>query len=216
MPTAKENKSFSFPGYSFNAQAAAISFDSIAAYEIALPALIAAQTGTLTTRTSDTVGTATLGSGHGILTGEIVDIYWSGGVRYGVTVGTVAGTSVPFSLGGGDVLPIATTAITVVLQTEINPLNLDGDNAEIVGVFYRNASDTGANAHIDFQDVGSATIEELDVVHETAAGGLNHITNISGGDVNVYTGNPITKGFASHDSLFAGVLYILAGIDSTP
>jgi hypothetical protein len=221
MPTTQSNASFSFPGYpTFSNNGARVSFDHISAYEITLPALVAAQTGTLSTRTDNDTGVATLTTGHGIVTsGDKVDVYWSGGVRYGMTA-TVATNDVTIDGGGGDNLPAQSTAVTVVTQVEINPLNLDGDNAQVVGVIYRNTGagagmDTGAKAHIDFQDSGSASINELDLVHETAAGGLDEIVNISAGDTNTYTGNPITKGFASHDSTSAGTLYVLAGIDST-
>lgn len=215
MPQAQQNRSFSFPGYAFNGAATPVSFDSMSVYEVTLPALVAAQSGTLTTRTDDDTGVATLSTGHGIITNDVVDVYWSGGVRYGMTA-TVSVNAVTVDGGAGDVLPTQDDPVTVVKQTEINPLNLDGDNAQIVGVFYRNPNDTGAKAHIDFQDSGSASIEELDLVHETANGGMNHITNIAAGDTNIYTGNPITKGFASHDSTSAGTLFVLAGIDSTP
>ena len=157
MPTAKRNVSFTFPGYAFNAQEQAVSFDSIAAYEIDLPALVAAQVGSLTTRTDDNTGVGTLSTGHGLVTNDVVDVYWSGGVRYGM-VATRSVNAITVDGGAGDVLPAQDTAIAIVKQTAINPLNLDGDNAEIVGVFYRNASDQSAKAHIDFQDSGSATI----------------------------------------------------------
>jgi len=215
MPSAQHNQSFTFPGYDFNAQESAVTFDSISAYEIPIPAVPAANTGTLSTRTDDNTGVATLVAGHTITTGAVVDVYWSGGVHYGMTA-VVAANDVTIDLGAGDNLPIATTAITVVEQTEINPLNLDGDNAQIVALLYRNASDAAANAHLDLQDSGSSSIKEQDLVVETANGGLDAITNIAGGDTNGYTGNPITKGFASHDSASAGTLYVLAGIDSTP
>lgn len=215
MPSAQETRSFTFPGYSFNDQSAAVSFDSISGYEVPLAAVSANNVGTLDTRTDDDTGIVGLASGHTISDSDTVDVYWSGGLRYGMTA-TVCGNDVTVDGGAGDALPVATTSCTVVTQTEINPLNLDGDNAEIVGVFYRNASDTGAKAHIDFQDSGSAPVNELDLVHETANGGCDQIVNISAGDTNTYTGNPITKGFASHDSASAGTLYVLAGIDSTP
>jgi len=215
MPAAQHNQSFTFPGYSFNAQEAAVTFDSLSAYEIAIPAVSANNVGTLTGRTDDDTGVATLQASHTIETSDVVDVYWSGGVRYGMDA-TVSGNDVTVDGGAGDALPVTTTPLTVVEQTEINPLNLDGDNAAIVGIFYRNASDSGAKAHVDLQDSGSASIHEQDLVVETANGGLDAITNISGGDTNVYTGNPITKGFASHDSASAGTLYVLAGIDSTP
>src|SRR4051812_13463763 len=69
----------------------------------------AAKTGTLTTRTSNTVGTLTMTAGHGITTAALQDIYWDGGSRRNVTVGTVATNSVPFSGGIGDNLPAAAT-----------------------------------------------------------------------------------------------------------
>lgn len=87
----------------------------------------AAKSGNLTTRTSDTVGTLTMAAGHGITTGAILDIYWTvsgGGMRRGVTVGTVSGNDVPFSLGAGDNLPADESAITAmvpVVETTLIP-----------------------------------------------------------------------------------------------
>ncbi len=215
MPSAQHNQSFSAPGYSFNSNEAAVTADSNANYEVPIAAVGAVDSGTLTTRTGDTSGVATLNASHTIETADVVDVYWDGGVRYGMDA-TKSGAAVTVDGGGGDVFPSQDTAVTVVVQTEINPLNVDGDNVEIIGVFYRNASDTGAKAHIDFQDVGDASINELDLVHETAQGGLDQIVNVSAGDTNTYTGNPVTKGFASHDSASAGTLYVCALIDSTP
>lgn len=80
---------------------------------------------TLTTRTSDSAGVITAPAGHGITTGATIDVYWmktinSGGydypvahIRYGMTVGTVSGTSIPVSGGLGDVLPTAASEIYV-------------------------------------------------------------------------------------------------------
>jgi hypothetical protein len=80
------------------------------------PTLAAAKTGALTTRTSDTVGVLTMDSGHGIGTGNRLDLYWDGGSRYGITVGTVSGVTVPLtSSGAGDVLPADETAITAMV-----------------------------------------------------------------------------------------------------
>lgn len=93
------------------------------------PPLAAAKVGTLTTRTSNTVGTLTMATGHGIATGNIIDIYWSTGASYGLTVGTVAVDSVPFTTAGGTMgvsggaLPAANTAITaMVCQLETFPV----------------------------------------------------------------------------------------------
>lgn len=76
----------------------------------------------LSSRTSDTVGTITAPSGHGITTGSTIDVYWrteyasnqwSAAIRYGVTVGTVSGTSIPISGGVGDALPAPSAEIFV-------------------------------------------------------------------------------------------------------
>jgi hypothetical protein len=96
--------------------------------ELAAPASVpAAVSGTLTTRTDNDTGTLTMSTGHGITTGQRVDFYWTGGTRYGVTVGTVSGNSVPFDLGAGDNLPIATTAITVGKPVQ-TAFDLTGDD----------------------------------------------------------------------------------------
>jgi hypothetical protein len=72
----------------------------------------AAQSGVLTVRTDNNTGSLTMDSvDHGIITGARLDLYWVGGTRRGVVVGTVAGTVVPIDLGAGDNLPIATTVV---------------------------------------------------------------------------------------------------------
>lgn len=210
MPTAQQISAFTFPGYSFNATPAAATFVSTLVVEKTLAALVAAQTGTLSTRTDDDTGVATLSTGHGIETADVCDIYWSGGVRYGMTA-SVAANAVTLDGGAGDNLPVETTVVTVVVQTAIE-VNFDGDDAQFLAYVYRNPSDTGAKAHLDLQDSGDATIDEADLVHETANGGLASVWNIQAGDTTPATGNRITHGAASHNSLYAGTLYILVGI----
>jgi hypothetical protein len=212
MPRAQALRSFSFPGHSLADQAAAVEFTGTVGVEKDLPAVGAAQTGTLTTRTDDNTGVATLSTGHGIVSTDVVDVYWSGGVRYGM-VATVSTNAVSLEGGAGDNLPAQSTPVTVVKQTAVE-VNFDGDTLKIIGIFYRNTSDTGAKAHLDLQDAGDATIKEVDLVHETANGGCSNIWNIEGGDTNVFSGNRITHGAASHDSASAGKLLILAGINS--
>lgn len=70
--------------------------------------------GGLSTRTDNNTGVVTMTDpAHAITTGMRVDVYWDGGSRYGMTVGTVAGVTVPIDLGGGDNLPIAATTVVV-------------------------------------------------------------------------------------------------------
>lgn len=90
--------------------------------EMASPASVdAAQPATLTTRSGNAAGTLTMtNSGHGIVTGQRIDLYWEGGSCFGVTAGTVSGTSIPFTLvQGGDVLPAANTAIIVGIPERV-------------------------------------------------------------------------------------------------
>lgn len=96
--------------------------------DIVIPASIpAAQPATLTTRTDNTHGTLTMtNSGHGITTGQRIDLYWSNGQTYDVTVGTVAGTSVPITLSTGT-LPVATTPINAGIPVQ-RTIAITGNN----------------------------------------------------------------------------------------
>ena len=150
--------------------------------------LTAAKAGTLTTRTDDNTGTLTMATGHGITTGQIVDIYWSAGVQRTVTVGTVSVDSVPFDLGIGDVLPIATTAVTVCVHKSMS-LAIDGDNADILAVAVSTVDTTlRTAANVQFLDVSSAVIAEVDFITN-----VPQVWDIEGGSANPFTGNPITN-----------------------
>lgn len=102
--------------------------------EFSLPA---AKAGTLTTRTDNDTGVATLAEGHGIITSDVVDVYWSGGRRYGMTA-TVSGNAVTVDGGAGDNLPAAQTALTVAKQVAAE-FYFAGDDvqAAIVATDYR-------------------------------------------------------------------------------
>lgn len=81
--------------------------------------LAAGKAGTLTTRTDDNTGVATLSAGHGIVTSDVVDVFWAGGLRRGMTA-TVAVNAVTVDGGAGTVLPAATTALVVCKQTVLD------------------------------------------------------------------------------------------------
>ena len=177
------------------------------------PSLVVAQAGSLTTRTDNDTGTITMSSGgHTIATGNTVDVYWDGGVQYGVTVGTVSGTAVPIDLGSGDNLPAQDTAVTVVVQQAVT-CNIDGDNASLVVFYLVPSSDSDTTvAHLDMVDSGGSTILELDLV-----AGVPRIYDIAAGDSNALTGNPITSIKASQAGTDAArVVKIAAVYDSTP
>ena len=107
--------------------------------------LPAADAGTLSTRTNTTDGALTMTSGsHGITTGSRIDLFWTDAnslpqAAYGLTVGTVAGTAVPFTgakflsaSGDATVLPIATTAITADVCRSFASPDFDGDDATVI------------------------------------------------------------------------------------
>lgn len=217
MPSvATKTSAFTFPELSSSNNSGAIEFDGVHTYPITLPAMDAQNVGTLTTRTDDNTGEATLAAGHNIISTDVVDVYWSGGVRYGM-VATVTGNVVALEGGAGDNLPAQDTAITGVYeQIAVDPLNLDGDAAAFVAIIYRNPADQSGKSHINLQDSGNATIKEADLVHEAANGGHAHVYNISGGDTNVFTGNPITKAKVSHNSTSEATLYVACGFNATP
>jgi hypothetical protein len=141
-----------------------------------LTALAAAKSGQLTTRTDDDTGELTMAPGHGITTGQRLDVFWTGGHRRGMTVGTVAGDVVPIDGGSGDVLPANLTAITAQVPAE-EAFNVVGNNLQFLAA---RASRRGA---VSFCDSGNA---------EHLGFELNPTTGVDGG-YQWYTGSGVTN-----------------------
>lgn len=160
-------------------------------YEVTLPV---AQDGDLTTRTDDDTGVATMDSAeHGIETGDKVDVYWDGGVRYGMEA-TVSGTAVTLEGGAGAVLPADESPVVVCVQVDI-PTQIDGDVAQLFVVSLEYADSTSAKlGHVDFQDAGAATIAEKDLEANVPL-----FVDLGSDLANLLTGNPITSCKASHN-----------------
>lgn len=103
----------------------------------------AAKAGTLTTRSSDTGGVITLDAGHGFTTGTF-DLHWLDPTtgdpksRRGVTCTIVTNAcTVSSGTAGSDVLPVATTAITVA-PIESDTIVVVGDNAKAIAIWGQN------------------------------------------------------------------------------
>lgn len=209
MPTL--NYSVSVSGLGGNiAQSLPRSANAGGIREVDLPA---GKAGSLTDRTDNNTGTITMNdTGHGISTGASVDVYWDGGVQYKVTVGTVVGTSVPIDLGLGDNLPPEDATVVVSVRSQIN-VDIDGDNLVLLAIKQKYNSNTiTADSHIDFQDSASGQVAEVDL----EANGPR-VWDIAGGSANQFTGNPITKAFASNGSATEpATLQLLWLQDSTP
>ena len=153
------------------------------------PTVAGAKTGTLSTRTSDTAGTLTLETGHGITDGQRIDIYWgtvgSGSYVTSATVGTVAGLAVPFTTAVG-VLPIATTAVRACVANEAS-LPIVGDNMQAI------AAGCGTTPALFVVADGSG---DLATFYTTGSGAYGWKT---GDGTNPIAGDTATKVFISVD-----------------
>lgn len=160
-------------------------------YEVTLPV---AQDGDLTTRTDDNTGVVTMDdAGHGIITGNKVDVYWTGGMRYGMDA-TVSGTAVSLDGGAGANLPADESPVVCCVQVNI-PTQIDGDVAELFIASLEYADSTSVKlGHIDLQDAGPATIAEKDL-----AANVPLFVDLGSDLANLLTGNPITSCKASHN-----------------
>jgi hypothetical protein len=118
-------------------------------------ALAAAKVGALT-------GELTMAGGHGITTGARLDVYWSGGSRYGMTVGTVATNQVPVDGGAGDVLPADETAVTAMVPVQENLAVTGNDVVAIV-------ADAAAAATVVFTTSAPADVLAVEIAGATAA-----------------------------------------------
>jgi len=151
--------------------------------------LAAAAAGSLTTRTNDTAGTLTMTSeSHGIETGDVIDIFWTGGVAYSATAGEVDGTSVPFTDASGDALPAQDTAVVADVVQEID-VDFDGDLVEAI------ALTATRRGYFDFQNDTPASLEN----GELLAGEPWHWVADTG-PTNPLTGDPVDKLLVSNGS----------------
>ncbi len=91
----------------------------------------AAKTGVTASGVGTTTGSLTMSASHGISTADKIDMYWSGGHRRNVTVGTVSVNTVPISGGSGDNLPANGTAITA-MKPQPETQVFDGDDVQLL------------------------------------------------------------------------------------
>jgi hypothetical protein len=165
MATATLTTNLSVGGIALS-QSVAITDEALTQVEVTCPA---AQAGTLGTRTSDTAGTATLAADHTITTGMKVDVVWAAGSARNATVGTVSGTSVPFTGLTGDALPTQATAIKVCPVVSV-PLFFDPEKA-VVEAFKANGGGQVA-FRTDSAEVTSSSFSSAYLWCWTSEGGI--------------------------------------------
>lgn len=118
------------------------------------PTVAAAKPGTLATRTDANTGVLTMSSGHGFQDADVIDVFWSGGSRRGMTVGTVSVNSIPIDGGSGDDLPSATTVIAAMVPHETEFVITGDDSVAITA----NAPCAGYIAFLESGDVDAKVI----------------------------------------------------------
>lgn len=162
--------------------------------EVLVPA---AQAGVLTVRSDDVSGSITMDSAsHTIATGNRISIFWAGARAYVATVGTVAGQVVPFTLAEGDVLPGATTPLTVSLPEEF-PAVFAGDDMVAALLFS--------------EPIGAIVFTEADGATDWARilqANKSHQWNGNEDVVNPVAGDAIEKIFLSHGEITAKTMRI--------
>lgn len=198
MPSGNFSISANIEGHSY-AQITTVNSDNLAMSEKSVSGG-AAPSGTLTTRTTNVAGTLTMASGsHGITTAARLDIYWDAGTgmgsgcAYGATVGTVSGTSVPFTVANGDILPAATTAV-IAKVPEVESIVVTGSNVTGIGI-----SSAFAGTVVVAAGATNALPQRF-----TTAGAYNW--NSTTGGTNPLSGASITQIFMSHASTSAATM----------
>lgn len=95
------------------------------------PDLPAGQAGTVTTRTDNDTAVITLDSSAvpTVTTSDKVTVFWTGGVRYNMTVTAVSGSTISIDAGAGDNLPVLTTAVVVAEDVRVDT-DFDGDEVK--------------------------------------------------------------------------------------
>lgn len=119
------------------------------------PSIAAGNAGTLSGRTDNDTGVATLATGHGIQSGDKVDVFWTGGRRYGMTA-SVNVNAVIVDLGTGDNLPALNAAVVVCKRQVVNAA-FDPDDVTVLLVT------ATRRASIVFVDSTGATLLALDL-----------------------------------------------------
>lgn len=175
------------------------------------PTLNKGKTGTLTTRTDNDTGIATMTAGHGLATSDHVDVYWNGGRRYNMTC-TVATNAVTIDGGSGDNLPSTSTALVVTKRQLVN-VAIDGDELSLAAfqLSFTTLTET-SKGQVSLYDAGDALVAHLDL-----DANASQSYDVEGGSSNPFTGNPITYAYCTNGSSDNdATLKIIVGQDSTP
>jgi hypothetical protein len=145
--------------------------------------LTAGQSGSLSTRTTAASGVITI-SAHGIADTETIDLVWVGGYRYGCDIDSVTASTITFSGGAGDDLPVSATTVTVgVIVNAVT--EFDGDDVKIFAV---DSADTAQV--VTFKDAGGLALFSTQL---NSANDYTYIWSYGSGIANPLTGNAVAS-----------------------
>lgn len=165
-----------------------IDADAAIVHNVSIPA---AEAGSLSTRTDADTGVITADeSGHGITDSDLVDVYWTGGSRRGMTVSSVVGALISVDAGNGDDFPTQGTEVAVVIPTTLD-LEVLGTNVAAIALY------TEARGQFVFHDAGG---EEL---FKRLDDGAVYIWHEDEGLDNPITGDSIESVKVSHENTSA-------------
>ena len=209
MPTATFTQNLKIGSVTIN-KTISRTADHESNHEVALPA---AQAVTAWVKTDANTAACNLAGGHGQTNGKF-DVYWTGGKRTGVD-GLITVNALALDGGSGTDFPASATAgVTVCKQVAITPASIDGDALSIIGICLAYAVvDAAGVGYLDLLDVGNGSVgTPLSLVANAPL-----VCDVTGGNANTFTGNPITHATASHsDAVNAATLQIASLGDSTP
>lgn len=166
--------------------------------------LVAGKTGTLSTRTDDDTGVLTLGSSHGITDANVVDVYWTGGMRKRMSVTAYDATTITVNAGTGDNFPTESTAIVAGKRATI-AFAAVGANVEML------VASCDYRACIDFVTSVPASIKAVELTADEP-----WIWIADWGTDNPVTGSTIAGIEYSAGTASGGTLNVEAVYDATP
>lgn len=158
------------------------------------PTVTAAKAGTLSARTDNDTGTITGPSGHGVVDGDKLDVYWTGGHRRNMTVGTVSGTSIPIDGGSGDNLPAAASSLTFKVPQTEGEWAVTGANVKAIAA----KATTYRGVVVVRQSNGT------EIAAFVIPAGESYVWSADSGITNPVTGATIAKATFSHEGADAG------------
>lgn len=152
--------------------------------------LSAGKSGTLSTRTGNSDGIVTA-TAHGYTDATTFAVYWTGGVRYGMTCSSYNANTVTLTGGSGTNFPIQGTAVTLCSETVLD-VAFTGNDAYALWVSSNRAG------HVDFRSSAPASLwaETLtaNIAAEWSNGSAhtNPLTDVSPATVRVSNGTTNT------------------------